>query len=62
MDNKKILMLSALLIINCSGTIPAVGNEVAVQEMPDRGEEVVKEEVSVETFTIQEPESPLHYQ
>jgi nucleoid-associated protein YgaU len=58
MDNKKILMLSALLIINCSGTIPAVGNEVAVQEMPDRGEEVVKEEVSVETFTIQEPESP----
>ena len=58
MNNTKILLLSALLIINCSGTIPNVGNEVAVQETPDRGEEVVKQEVSVETFTIQEPESP----
>ncbi len=57
-NNKFVLLLGALLIINCSGTIPNVGNEVAVQETPDRGEEVVKQEVSVETFTIQEPESP----
>ena len=57
-NNKFVLLLGALLIMNCSGTIPNVGNEVAVQETPDRGEEVVKQEVSVETFTIQEPESP----
>jgi LysM repeat protein len=59
MNNKKIILLfSTLMLFSCSGTIPNVGNEVAVQETPDKGEEVIKQEVSVETFTIQEPESP----
>jgi len=59
MKNKKItLLFSTLMLFSCSGTIPNVGNEVAVQETLDKGEEVVKQEVSVETFTIQEAESP----
>ena len=55
---KFILLFSTLMLFSCSGTIPNVGNEIAVQETPDTGEEVIKQEVSVETFTIQEPESP----
>ena len=57
-NNKILVILGALLIINCSGTVPNVGSEVAVKETPDSGEEMAKQEVSVETFTIQEPESP----
>ncbi|OUX63592.1 MAG: hypothetical protein CBE34_01615 [bacterium TMED274] len=57
-NNKFMLLFSALVLYSCSGTIPNVGNEVAVDETPDKGEEVIKQEVSVETFTIQEPESP----
>ena len=56
MNKKKIILLfSTLMLFSCSGTIPNVGNEVSVQETPDKGEEVIKQEVSVETFTIQEP-------
>tara|TARA_B100001996_G_scaffold174158_1_gene132885 strand:+ start:209 stop:781 length:573 start_codon:yes stop_codon:yes gene_type:complete len=57
-NNKIILLLAALLIINCSSTVPSVGNELAVEETPDAQEEMSTQEVSVETFTIQEPESP----
>ena len=51
-NNKFMLLFSALVLYSCSGTIPNVGNEVAVDETPDKGEEVIKQEVSVETFTI----------
>ena len=56
---KKIALLYlSLLIINCSGTMPSVGEEVSA-EVNDKAQEAAKtEEVAVETFTIQEPESP----
>ena len=56
---KKIALLYlSLLIINCSGTMPSVGEEVSA-EVNEKAQEVAKtEEVAVETFTIQEPESP----
>ena len=57
-NNKIILLLAALLIINCSSTVPSVSNELAVEETPDAQEEMSTQEVSVETFIIQEPESP----
>ena len=57
-NNKILVLLGALLIINCSGTVPTIDSEVAVKETPDSGQEMAKQEVSVETFTIQEPESP----
>ena len=53
-----ILILLGSFIISCSGTVPSVGNEVSVQVVEENNEVAAKEEVSVETFTVQEPESP----
>ena len=53
-----IFVFLGLLMISCSGTVPSVGNEVSVQEVEESNEVAAKQEVSVETFTVQEPESP----
>ena len=53
-----IFVLLGLIMISCSGTVPSVGNEVSVQEAEQSNEVAAKQEVSVETFTVQEPESP----
>ena len=53
-----IFVFFGLLMVNCSGTVPSVGNEVSVQEVEESNEVAAKQEVSVETFTVQEPESP----
>ena len=53
-----IFILFGLIMISCSGTVPSVGNEVTVQEAEESNEVAAKQEVSVETFTVQEPESP----
>ena len=53
-----IFVLLGLIMISCSGTVPSVGNEVSVQETEESNEVAAKQEVSVETFTVQEPESP----
>jgi Uncharacterized protein containing LysM domain len=45
-------------MISCSGTVPSIGDEVAVQTTEDNKEVAKQQEVSVETFTVQEPESP----
>ena len=53
-----IFVFLGLFMISCSGTVPSVGNEVSVQEVEKSNEVAAKQEVSVETFTVQEPESP----
>ena len=53
-----VLLLSTLLIINCAGTAPSVGEEMSSQESTESDTRVVEEEVKVETFTVQEPEAP----
>jgi hypothetical protein len=52
------LILLGSLMISCSGTVPSVGNEVSVQVVEENNEVAAIQEVSVETFTVQEPESP----
>tara|TARA_Y100000746_G_scaffold47728_1_gene36847 strand:- start:2081 stop:2653 length:573 start_codon:yes stop_codon:yes gene_type:complete len=52
------LILLGSLMISCSGTVPSVGNEVSVQAVEEDNEVAAIQEVSVETFTVQEPESP----
>ena len=53
-----VLLLSTLLIINCAGTAPSVGEEMSSQESTESDTRVVEEEVKVETFTVQESEAP----
>ena len=55
---KLIFILTSFILISCSGTVPSVGNEVPVQKTDDSKEVAQQQEVSVETFTVQEPESP----
>ena len=53
-----VLLLSTLLIMNCAGTAPSVGEEISNQESTESDTKVVEEEVKVEIFTVQEPEAP----
>jgi len=55
---KLILVFMSFVMISCSGTVPSIGDEVAVQTTEDNKEVAKQQEVSVETFTVQEPESP----
>ena len=55
---KFILVFMSFVMISCSGTVPSIGDEVAVQTTNEDKEVAKQQEVSVETFTVQEPESP----
>jgi nucleoid-associated protein YgaU len=55
---KFVLLLGTLLIINCAGTAPSVGEEISNQESTESDTKIVEEEVKVETFTVQQPEAP----
>ena len=55
---KLILIFTSFIMISCSGTVPSIGNEVTVQTTEDSKDVARQQEVSVETFTVQEPESP----
>ena len=52
------LLLSTLLIINCAGTAPNIGEEIKSQKSTESDSKVVEEEIKVETFTVQELEAP----
>ena len=58
MNKYLIIILSAFVMISCSGTVPSIGNETTVQTAEESNEKTQQQEVSVETFTVQEPESP----
>ena len=55
---KLILVFMSFVMISCSGTVPSIGDEVDVQTTNEDKEVAKQQEVSVETFTVQEPESP----
>ncbi len=53
-----ILLFSAILIVNCAGNAPSIGEEIATEQSNKSQTKIVEEEVKVETFTVQEPEAP----
>jgi len=53
-----ILLFGAILIVNCAGNVPSLGEEIATQQSNESETKIVEEEVKVETFTVQEPEAP----
>ena len=55
---KLVLLLSAILIVNCAGTAPSVGEKIENQQSNESETKIVEEEVKVETFIVQEPEAP----
>ena len=58
MNKNLMIILTAFVMIGCSGTVPSIGNETAVQTTEENNQTAQQQEVSVETFTVQEPESP----
>ena len=55
---KFVLLLGTLLIINCAGTTPGVGEKISNQESTKSDTKIVEEEVKVESFTVQHLEAP----
>ena len=53
-----VLLLSAILIVNCAGNAPSIGETIENQQSNESETKIVEEEVKVETFTVQEPEAP----
>jgi nucleoid-associated protein YgaU len=60
MNNTKLFIFSslALFLVNCAGTSPSI-SDVAKSSENQNNKQEQKQEVSVEKFTIQEPESPM---
>ncbi len=53
-----VLLFSTILIVNCAGSAPSVGEKITNQQSNESETKIVEEEVKVETFTVQEPEAP----